>query len=290
MKISLIQVPYHYGFLEAKKGTGRAPARLLAAGAEQNLRRQGFDVTVGTVQRSGEAGEIPAAVIEANSDLAEKVRRARETSAQPLVLGGPCSSCLGVLAGLGASVGIVWFDAHGDFNTPETTPSGFFEGMPLAVAVGLCYEEIWGGISAAAPVPPAHVLLVGVRDVDPGEWDNLRRSGANAVTAEEIEAGGLATALEPKLVKMRSRVEEIYLHFDIDVLTTGAAPAVDFRAPGGLSLAQAEEAIAMIAGRFRVRGAALTAYNPEREESDQTLTSALRLLDSLASALATSPA
>ena len=270
MRINLIQVPYHYGFVQARTGAGRGPVRYLDAGAARDLRRRGFEVVVQTVQCSSDTEEILAAV--AAGDF-------------PLVLSGGCSACLGVLAGLSSSVGIVWFDAHGDFNTPETTPSGFFDGMPLAIATGLCYQDLWSQIASLPPVPVSQALLVGVRDLDPGERDNLDNSEIQVVTSAEIRAGGVIATLGPKLAQLRSRVGEVYLHFDIDVLDPEIAPGVDFRTPDGLSVREAEEAIQMVARHFRIKAAALTAYNPNHEENDRTVQTGLHLLNVLAGAV-----
>lgn len=233
MRISLIQVPYHYGLVEARVGTGLGPVRYLEAGADRKLRGRGFEVDIQTVLRRGETQETLAAVAEANTFLAEQIAGAVASGAFPLVLSGGCSACLGVLAGLGPKVGIIWFDAHGDFNTPDTTPSGFFEGMPLAIATGLGHQELWSRISKAAPVPPTQTLLVGVRDLDPGERDNLEQSRVQVVTAADVKAEGTATTLKPKLAQLRAQVEEIYLHFDIDVLDPQIAPAWITGRPAG---------------------------------------------------------
>jgi arginase len=187
-----------------------------------------------------------------------------------------------VLAGLRSPVGAIWFDAHGDMNTPETTPSGFFDGMPLAVATGLCHRELRQRITDTPPVPPAHTLLVGIRDLDPGERRNIEESGMLLLRWEPMRGEGVAGALGPKLDLLRSRVEEIYLHIDIDVLDPAYAPGVDYRTPGGLNPDELEEAIRLIASRFRLRAASLTAYNPDHEERDRTLQSGLGLLKLLA--------
>jgi len=286
MNISLIQVPYHYGFVRTRAGAGRGPIRYLEAGAEKELRRRGFEVGVRTVQRRRATGELLAAVVDANTVLASEVAGAVAAGAFPLVLSGVCSVCLGVLAELNSRVGIIWFDAHGDFNTPATTPSGFFDGMPLAIATGRCYPELWGQIGSGTPVAASETLLVGVRDLDAGERDNLEQSEVQVVPSAEIKASGVASALGPRLAALRSRVEEVYLHVDIDVLDPAVAPGVDYRSPGGLSLLEMEEAIRLIATQVRVKAAALTAYNPDYEEDDRTLQAGLHLVTALAAAAA----
>ncbi len=281
MKVTLISVPYNYGQVGRHVGAGLGPVRYLEGGAEAALTGQGFEVAVVGVERRTQTEDTLAAVAEVGALVREQVSGAIRQGAFPVVLSGGCSTCLGTLAALGPEVGIIWFDAHGDFNTPETTPSGFFEGMPLAVATGLCHEPLWRQITTNAPASPTRVILAGVRDLDPGEHENIKRSGAQAVTAGEMKQAGVTAALGPALEALRRLTRTVYLHFDIDALDPAFAPGVDYRSPGGLSLEEAEEAVGLIAQQFRVGAAALTAYNPEHEQNGRTLQSGLRMLQAL---------
>lgn len=279
MKVSLIASPYDLG----REGKAAGPARYLEAGAERSLSERGFDVEVGTVERDGPFADEVDAVVDSNSGLAGRVTEALENGAFPLVLGGNCDSALGVLSGLGPTgVGIVWFDAHGDFNTPETSPSGYLGGMPLAIATGNCHAMLWERLGNAAPVPEPSVVAVGTRDLDPEEGQGLADSDVRAVAASEVSETGTEESLRGPLEDLRSRVREVYLHLDIDCLDPQYAPGVDFPAPGGLSVEDVEEAIRMVARRFRIKAAALTAYNPEKDEDDRTLRAGTRLMEVLA--------
>lgn len=282
MKISLIQVPYHYGFVGLRAGAGRGPGRYLDAGVAPTLEKNGFQVDVQTVERQSQSDDVLDAVAEGNSMLATQVSAAVAAESFPVVLSGGCNACLGVLAGLRSPVGVIWFDAHGDMNTSETTPSGFFDGMPLAVATGLCHRDLHQRITDTPPVPPAHTLLVGIRDLDPGERKNIEKSGMLLLRWEPMRGQGVAGALGPKLDALRVRAEEIYLHIDIDVLDPAYAPGVDYHTPGGLNPDELEESIRLIASRFRLRAASLTAYNPDHEQQDRTLHSGLGVLKLLA--------
>ncbi len=285
MKLTLIEVPYHYGFVQPRYGAGRGPGRYREAGLTTALAGAGFEVAAESIERPSATEEIPAAVAEGNRLLAAQVSRALASGAFPLVLSGGCNACLGILAGLNSRVGVVWFDAHGDFNTPETTPSGFFDGMPLAIAAGLGHHDLRSKITDSPPVPGPQILLVGARDLDPGERVNIQKAGVGLVTAADIKSRGVVAALAPKLRSLREQVADLYLHFDIDVLDPALAPGVDYRAPGGLSLEEAEDAIRLLAAQFHIRAAALTAYNPDREEEGRTLAAGLRVLSSIAAAV-----
>jgi arginase len=282
MQINLIILPYHYGFLQAEAGAGAGPLRYLEAGIEQRLAEQGFAVATSRVAFEPPA-ELTAAVVSAGKLVRQEVAAAQNRQQAPLVLGGGCSSCLGVLAALPPDTGVIWFDAHGDFNTPETTPSGFFDGMPLAVATGHAYQELWHDIAARPPVDDNQVLLAGVRDLDPGEEETLRAAAIPAISSQALQEGGAAVLL-PHLQALRRHAGGVYLHFDIDVLDPSLAPAVDFRTPGGLSLDTAVAAIRLIGEQFEIRAATLTAYNPDHEEQERTLQSGLAVIDALAQA------
>ncbi len=268
---------------------GAGPQRYLAAGADRTLRGRGHDVDVRGVRRRGQAGDDVEAVLDINAELAREVRAVLDEDRFPLLAGGNCNVALGILAALGTqATGIVWLDAHGDFNTPETSPGGFVDGMPLAMATGRCYPQVWQRLGAKpAPVPEAHVLHVGGRDLDPGEEQTLTDSGVEVVTGADIGRRGVKAALVPALDTLRGHVDAVYLHIDVDVLDPAAAPAVDFPSAGGLTVPELEEAIWLVAGHFSVRAAALTAYDPERDDPDgRTLQTSLHLLTVLADTVA----
>jgi arginase len=162
-------------------------ARLVQAGADRLLAAKGLPVTVERVALAGGARDQPwsdqfRASLAVNQPLAPVVRRAVAAGQLPLVLAGSCDVCLGILGGFDhAGCGVVWLDAHGDFNTPATTLTGFFPGMALAVLVGHCYRELWAQIGHSAPISEGAVLLLGVRDLDSAERESLDRSALQVV-------------------------------------------------------------------------------------------------------------
>ena len=299
MKIRLILVPYHLG--HARTGMGRGPERLLQAGADVALAALGHEVDVAIVeQRTPPAHEV-GATFELNRMLAESVRDALLHGAFPLVLSGNCNSCLGTLAGVRgarvgdrsaaapgggvedrvAEIGIVWFDAHGDVNTPETTPSGFLDGMALAAATGRCWTSLASPLPGFAPVPEERVLLAGARDLDPGETDFLERSAMLVAPAARLRREGLQAALGSALDALRKRTRSLYLHLDLDVLDPSQATVNPWGAPGGLTVAEMEDAIRMVRHRFAVPAAALASYDPAGDVDGRASAAALRLLGAL---------
>jgi arginase len=134
---------------------------------------------------------------ELHRQLAQRVRAAKEHGAWPLILSGNCNSALGTLGGIEAhQAGIIWFDAHGDFNTPETTTGGFLDGMALATATGRCWLRMTQSIPGLAPVPDERVLMIGVRQLDDGEQALLEQSQVTLVRGEQIRELGLLNGLE----------------------------------------------------------------------------------------------
>lgn len=287
MKVSLIAEPYDLG--RERVGMGAGPIAYLEAGTADSLSEQGFEVEVETVERRETFEDEPSATADINERLAEHVERAVSRGAFPLVLGGNCDSSLGTLAGVGsAEMGVIWFDAHGDFDTPRTSTDGYLGGMSLAIATGNCHEELWSRVGNDAPVPESRVVMVGTRDVAPEQRPLLDNSRVTAVEAQSERSEGSETSLREPLDRLGSQVSDVYLHLDIDSLDPQHAPGVDFPAPGGLSVENVEDAIRMIARGFRIRAAALTAYNPDKDKESKTLQSGTRLLSTVAEAVARS--
>ena len=167
-----------------------------------------------------------------------------------------CSSCLGTVAGLGSptALGVVWFDAHGDFNTPETSPTGFFDGMPLAMLTGSGWEALRSGVEGLRPVDEANVVLVWARDLDAAEEERLVSSDVRLVRPGE--------PVEAALDALAARVPDVYVHVDLDVLDPSEGQANRYRAEGGPTAAEVAAAVGEVARRFTLRAAAITAYEP----------------------------
>jgi arginase len=234
--VRLIQVPYHLGRRDEVLGAGPAP---LAAAI-------GDDSTV--VERPGMFRNEIGASFDIARALSDVVRGTLERGEFPLVLAGNCSTALGTVTGLDRDVGVVWFDAHADLHTPDTSPSGFFDGMALAALIGEGWSELRRGLAA---VHPDNVLLVGARDFDPTERvDAVRRADARS--------------LERALDELTA--DAVYVHIDLDVLDAAEARANDWASEGGFTAAELDIALDAIAARFEVVAAAFTAYDPRFDE------------------------
>src|SRR5256714_5954536 len=182
MHVRLIVVPYDSGHRAVRMGAG--PLKLAAAG--DRLRVRGTEVTTAEVEApAGFRTEI-GTMFALHRAVAAEVRGAITKGAFPVVLSGNCGSAVGAVAGAGAGTGIAWFDGHGDFNTPETTVSGFLDGMALAVATGRCFGPMARSVPGFIPVAERDAFLVGSRHVDPAEREALTNSQVGWVTVESI--------------------------------------------------------------------------------------------------------
>ncbi len=275
MRIRLIEVPYVIG--DDRHPASRGPERYVEAGAPELA----GGAPVERVERPGPFRDHLTASVAVSRRLARAVRRAVAAGEVPLVLAGSCDACLGVVSGLDdRRTGIVWVDAHADFNTPESSVTGFFPGMSLAVITGDCHGELWGRVGGGAPIPQGRTLLVGTRDVDPAEQERLDRSPAQVVRWRDGEPESDVLAA---LDRLAAATRDVYLHVDNDAFDPEVAPGtVDPPVPGGLSLEAMEELVRAVTARFTVRAAALTTYDPDRDRDGRTLRAGLSVIRLLA--------
>ena len=187
----------------------------------------------------------------------------------PVVFANDCTSCLGMMKGLEAkSPAILWYDSHGDFNTPETTPSGFLGGMPLAALVGRGNQHLMRGLDLA-PVAETDVIISDVRNLDPEEGLMLRDSG---VTIYETLAALDAAPLPDK---------PLYIHFDTDVVDCAEMPAMSYPEPDGPSLAESIASLKRSLNRGDTAGVLFSLWNDTLEGSAEAREATLQLVRAL---------
>jgi arginase len=270
--IQLLAVPYDSGNRGARMGAG--PEALLDAGIEQALRERGHDVhtKIAELPDGGWRAEIQTG-FELMRMLSIAVRDACSAGRLPIVLAGNCDTAIGTLAGLGAGVGVAWFDAHADFNTPETTASGFLDGTAVATITGRCWKELARTVAGFTPIPDAAVCLIGARDVDPLEQQLLSDS-----KVEVVQPSKLRSVLPRALDAITREVDKMYLHLDLDVLDAAVATANSYAVSGGLTIEDVEYAIALIGREFEIVGVTLSAYEPAADADRRGAQAAIRLI------------
>jgi arginase len=199
----------------------------------------------------------------------------------PVLAGGTCGHLPGMLAGLqrayGATsrIGLVWFDAHGDFNTPKTTRSGMLGGMPVAVAAGLCHPAWREGAGMSAPLPTDRIVMVDVRNLDPEETVLI---DATAVTVAQLVEGKPGPTAEAAIAALAERVEHLYVHVDADVLDARFQPNHPTVEPDGPDLERTLAAIGAAMATGKVRAYAVVSVNPDGPAGATSLDSGLAML------------
>jgi len=281
--MQLISMPYHRG--RPRVGMGNGPtARLDDHGLIAELRRRGLTVEHEEIPDVDGEGEVER-TLELDRVLAGRVRAAIEADRLPLVLSGNCNSCLGTVGGVGErGLGVVWFDAHADFDTPEDNRSGFFDVLGLSLLTGTGWESVGEPIAGLEYVDEANVALVGVRDLALYQRARLDGSAVRAVHGNQLRKLGLEAALVPVLDEISAVAPRASLHVDLDSLDPTEGRANEFAAPGGLSLAELRTALSLVSERFVVQAAAVTAYDPSLDEDGRMAPTAVEVVTAVAQA------
>ena len=242
---TIIEVPFHLGLEDVAVGKG--PRQLLTAGLDQLLGRGDMPAVVSHVRLRDLRSQGPDAVVDVNRVVKHAVQQAVEEETIPVVLAGNCNSAIGTLAGLETPrLGIVWFDRHPDFHTPETSISGNIEGMTLSILTGHCHQEMRERIGLERIVSEHDVVLACFRDVEPGEKERLEDSWINAHPVDSM--GLLPVALD----QLKERVDGIYLHIDTDFLE---------------GVENAGSYLALVKETLPIMAVGVTNYNPELDPS-----------------------
>ena len=255
--VQLVIVPYDTARRHWAMGAG--PAHLLNHSLVEQLEAQGHDVNVTVVDAPDDDLAEVRTAFALMTPIAATVREARRSGRFPLVLAGNCNTAVGIVAGLdfADSTGVFWFDAHGDFNTPDTTPSGTLDGMALAMLTGRCWRGLCREIPGFLPVRDDATCLVGARDLDPLEAEALQDS-----EVWRVGAGDAPARLSVVAKEVAARAAAAYLHVDLDVLDPEVGRVNRYAAPGGLSADALVASIETIIETMTVQAAAITAYDP----------------------------
>jgi arginase len=277
VRVAVIQVPYHLG--HEGVGMGAGPDHLVDEGAVEELTNAGHGVDVVRIgRRNGETNEIGAS-FEVVRRVVEAVAEATGRGAFPLVLSGNCMSSIGVVAGLGRDVGVVWLDAHPDFNTADGSLTGFADGMGLSILTGTGWRALRETVPGYRAVPESNVVLVGIRDINPPEQERL-----DASAVDVIAPAAAAERIGPALDRLHGRVTDAYLHLDLDVLDPSEGRANEYAAPCGIAAADVERIVEAVGDRLAIRGAAVTAYDPAADPEGRIPKTAARLMQRIAAA------
>lgn len=219
--------------------------------------------------------------------LSRKVEKVLEHGHFPLVLGGDHSIAIGTIGGAAMharkrrkKVGVFWIDAHGDFNTPDSSPSGNIHGMPLAVCTGLGPRALTRVGGAFRKVEPENVAIIGVRTLDKGERDNLIKYGVKIFTMEEIDKYGMHRVMKSAFQQVGRKVDHLHVSFDLDGVDPIYAPGVGTPVKGGLDYREAHLIMEMVAESKKMSSLELVEVNPILDNRNQSAEFAVELVQS----------
>ncbi|AIE58687.1 arginase [Bacillus methanolicus] len=290
-KISIIGMPMDLG--QMRRGVDMGPSAMRYAGINERLRNLKYeiedlgDIPIGrpeVVNRSDTNLRNLELVAEKNEKLAAQVDEVVKSGAFPLVLGGDHSIAIGTLAGVAKhykNLGVIWYDAHGDLNTAETSPSGNIHGMPLAVSIGLGHPMLTeiGGYSPK--VKPENIVIIGARSLDEGERALIKENGIKVFTMHEIDRLGMSKVMEETIKYLKDKTDGVHLSLDLDGLDPSDAPGVGTPVNGGISYRESHLAMEMLAEAQLITSAEFVEVNPILDDKNKTATVAVALMGSL---------
>ncbi len=223
-------------------------------------------------------------VAEKNALLAEKVDEAVQAGWFPLVLGGDHSIAIGTLAGVAKhykNLGVIWYDAHGDLNTAETSPSGNIHGMPLAVSLGIGHSKLTEIGGYTPKIKPENVVIIGARSLDEGERILIKEKGIKVYTMHEIDRMGMAKVMEETIAYLKERTDGVHLSLDLDGLDPSECPGVGTPVIGGISFRESHLAMEMLEESKIITSAEFVEVNPILDKKNKTASIAVGLMASL---------
>lgn len=296
MRIRLIDVPMDFG--ANRRGVDMGPSALRQAGIKASLTELGHrveeekrTVRVPIAEHSDEGDprvKFLEPIVRGCGELASLVAEAAGDGCFPLVMGGDHSIAVGTLAGLsnhyrktGTTWGVVWIDAHTDFNTPETSPSGNIHGMSLAASAGLGHPALTSLGGEHRKIDPDRIVIIGARDIDPGEKRNLRQAGVHVFTMADLDRRGMDQVSRATLQGALAGLDRLHVSFDVDSLDPEVAPGVGTPVRGGLTYRELHLLMETLGADGRVASAEVVEVNPILDVRNQTALTAVEMLASL---------
>ncbi|MFO1441818.1 arginase [Bacillus sp. Bva_UNVM-123] len=290
-KLAIIGMPMDLG--QTRRGVDMGPSAIRYAGVNERLKKLFDDVQ--------DYGDIPIGRPEVEIDtesnlrnlhliaektelLAIKVDKAIKANSFPLVFGGDHSIAIGTLAGVAKhyqNLGVIWYDAHGDLNTAETSPTGNIHGMPLAVNLGIGHPLLTNVGGYAPKIKPENIVIIGARSLDEGERELIKEKGIKVYTMHEIDRLGMTKVMEETIDYLKNKTDGVHLSLDLDGLDPHDAPGVGTPVIGGISYRESHLAMEMLAEAQIITSAEFVEVNPILDDKNKTATVAVALMGSL---------
>jgi arginase len=290
-KLAIIGMPMDLG--QMRRGVDMGPSAIRYAGINERLKplfdyiHDLGDIPIGrpevVVDKESNLRNLDL-VAEKSAKLAVRVDEIIQSGSFPLILGGDHSIAIGTLAGVTKhykNLGVIWYDAHGDLNTAETSPSGNIHGMPLAISLGVGHSLLTeiGGFSPK--VNPKNVVIIGARSLDPGEKVLIKEKGIKVYTMHEVDRLGMAKVIEETIEYFKDKTDGVHLSLDLDGLDPNDAPGVGTPVRGGISYRESSLAMELLSEAKIITSAELVEVNPILDEKNKTAALAVDLMGSL---------
>jgi arginase len=286
--IEIIGIPMDLG--QDLRGVDMGPSAVRYAGLKRRLEALGYTVKDegnipvairDNIATQSKQGYLPA-IIESLQKVYDWTTHSIARGTIPIFLGGDHSTAIGTIGAMSniAPTSVIYIDAHGDYNTPETTPSGNIHGMPVASLLGKGHPDLVNLGHPGQKIQPENVVMIGIRDLDREERIALRDSGITVYTMREIDELGIGKITHKALEKL-SNINRIHVSIDMDFLDPTYAPGVGTPVPGGLSYREAHLLMEILADSGRVASAEIMEVNPILDVENRTANIAVELLCSL---------
>lgn len=291
-EVDLFGVPMDLG--GARRGTDMGPSAIRIAGIEEKLEHLGYDVVDGgdihvESRETTKVGDATARYSREIARCCDQLRRKVHASVakghRPVVLGGDHSVAMGSVAGVaehfrsrGESIGLIWVDAHGDMNSPATSPTGNVHGMPLGVLLGYGTSELVKLGGFAPKVKPEHTALIGIRDLDSGEKDLIKKSGALVFTMKEVDQFGMSEVARRALERVTYGTAGFHLSVDLDGVDPMVAPGVATAVNGGLNFRETHLLMELAADSKKMLSMDVVELNPVLDTRNRTAEFAVGLV------------
>jgi len=290
-KIAITGVPMNLG--ADRLGVDLGPTAIRYAGVRKRLENIGYkiedkgDIPVvrpGSASSEGTSLKYLDEIARVSTALCDTVSGIVAGGAMPLVLGGDHSIAIGTLAGLmqhKKKLGVIWFDAHGDINTEDTSPTGNIHGMPVAVAMGMGHEKLTSIGGTENKLDPSRFVLVGSRDLDAGERRILKELGISVFSMHEIDRWGMPKVMEEAIRIASEGADGVHISFDMDAMDPFHAVGTGTRVLGGMSYRESHLALEMIAEAGIATSVEFVEVNPLLDNKNETAETAVALMGSL---------
>lgn len=290
--ISMIGVPMDLG--QMRRGVDMGPSAIRYAGIAERLQNLNYNIydlgdidVIRTYEKKdpndGDLRNLKE-VVEANEKLKNVVSGEIAKGHFPLVLGGDHSIAIGTISGVlkhYQNPGLIWYDAHGDINTAETSPSGNIHGMPLAASLGYGHEKLTQIFENNAHIKPENVVLIGIRDLDDGEKELLKELNVKVYTMHEIDRIGMPQVINETTEYLKAKTDGVHLSFDLDGIDPEEAPGVGTPVIGGATYRESHLAMEMLAESNLITSAEIVEVNPMLDDKSKTAEMAVAIAGSL---------